>query len=297
MAIIAEQRVEHKLFAQLWRKLIVLGVVFLICYTLFKIIADFTSFSSDGTLSDFLIPAALSFLFLPMLYLLSIKVTHDDVFIGIERSIKNPGLRRYARWKALIHFHVNKTDLNHWRRLLFLLPIKSKGDVNNSIERIKEMKLKKKLSAPVEFEKGWSPYRAMKFLQEKGITSGDYQPTIDENEWIACSNHVKVDENLPASNISYYVEGDANVVTKLLLTLTVFNGRQDGFAIAQFLDSAGILYKSALNQTMPQQIEDKVITGHNSEMKVGNRKIVIEKKQWGNKNGGYHVNFKIDVHH
>ena len=297
MMVIAKNKPEHYQVFRILNKLVIFGGLFLICYTLFKIIFDFQSFANNGTLNDFLIPATLSFLFLPMLYLLSVILTHDDVFTGIKRRIKTRRLQRYARWKALINFHANKTDLDRWRRLLFLQPIQSKDDVNKSIERIKQMKQKEKLSIPVEFEKGWSPYVAMKFLEKDGIATGYYQPTVDENEWLACSKYVEIDDSVPASNISYYVEGAADIATRLMLSLTVYDRKQDGFAVAQFLKALSSLFEHSFTQPMPQQIEDMVLNGSNRKISFGNRTITVEKKLWENQKAGYHLNFIIEVDH
>lgn len=297
LMVVAKNKPEHYQVFRILNKLVIFGGLFLIGYTLFKIIFDFQSFANNGTLNDFLIPATLSFLFLPMLYLLSVIVTHDDVFTGIEHSIESRRLRRYARWEVLIHFHINKTDLTRWRRLLFLQPVTTKHDVDKSIEQIKQMKQKEKNSIPVEFEKGWSPYVAMKFLEKDGITTGYYQPTVDENEWLACSKYVEIDDNLPASNISYYVEGNADVATRLMLSLTVYDRKKDGFAVAQFLKAMSTLFEHSFTQPIPQQIEDMVLNGSNRKINFGNRTITVEKKLWENKNGGYHLNFRIEVNY
>lgn len=48
MTVIAERNSEHHHLARLLRKMIVFAGLFLICYTLFKIIADFRSFATKG---------------------------------------------------------------------------------------------------------------------------------------------------------------------------------------------------------------------------------------------------------
>lgn len=114
---------------------------------------------------------------------------------------------------------------------------------------------------------------------------------------MACSRYVEIDDNIPASNISYYVEGDANVANKLTLNLTVYNRKLAGFAIAQFLKTLDILCEKALNLPTPQPIGDAVINGNNLSIQVENRKIEMERKLLENKGGGYHLNFKIEVAH
>lgn len=295
MMVIAESNKEHRRLIPILRKLTVLIGSILICYSLFKIIVDFKSFSSKSTLTDFLVPAVLSFLFLPMLYIMSIIVTHDDVFTGIEKRIKGSGLQIYARWKTLLYFHVNKTDLYRWRKLLHLQHIKSRNDVDQSIRLIKKMKRNERNPVSVDRSKGWSPYSALLFLKENGITTGYYQPTITVHEWMACSKYMDVDDNTPASNISYYIEGDATVATKLTLSLSVYNSQEDGLAIAKFLDNTALLYKNSLNKAFITQIEESIIKGINYQQKIENISIIIEKQVWENVAGGYNLNFKIQI--
>ena len=112
---------------------------------------------------------------------------------------------------------------------------------------------------------------------------------------MACSKYINVDENIPPSNITYYVEGNAKVATKLILNLSVYNGKQGGFAIVHYLEVVTCLYKKSLDFEIPQQIESAIIKGYNYELKVSNRKVAIEKKKLENKKGGYLIKLKIVV--
>ncbi|HLP37009.1 hypothetical protein [Lacibacter sp.] len=295
MVVVAESNKEHHRLIPVLRKLTALIGLILIFYSLFKIISDFKSLSNESTLTDFLVPAVLSFLFLPMLYIISIVVTLDDVFTGIDKRIKYPELQRYARWKTLLYFHVNKNDLYRWRKLLPLQHIKSRNDIDNSIQLIKEMKRNESNPVSVNWSKGWSPYSALLFLKENGVTTGYYQPATTVHKWMACSKYLDIDDNTPASNISYYVEGDATVATKLTLSLSVYNNQQDGLAVAKFLDNAVLLFKKSLYTPIPIQIEDSIINGISYQQKIENRNIIVEKQLWENKAGGYTLNLIIQI--
>jgi hypothetical protein len=293
--IVAQHDSKHQAVAKLLSNLVALAGLFLIGYTLYKIVSDFRGFANSDTLNDFLIPALLSFLFLPLLYILSIIVTHDDVFTGIGRAIKNSKVRKYARWKALIHFHANKTDLNRWRKMMFLQKIKTKKDVKDSIEFIKSLKRREKNPPPVQSNKGWSPYSAKEFLTKQQIKTGFYQPTYGD-EWMACSDYVKVGDDILSNNMMYYVEGNANVATKLTLTLNVHYKEHEGIAIAEFLNAVELLYKNAISQPLPELIEKAIIRGKNVETHINNSKINIEKKNWQeHKAKGYSISTRIEI--
>lgn len=292
MNVFVKQKNEFHQLAKVLQKLILLAGLLLISYSLFKIITDFKSFANKGTLTDFLIPALLSILFLPMLYILSIYVTHDDLFTSLERKIKSRSLLRYARCKALLHFHVNKTNLYRWQKIIFLRQISSKNDIDESIELVKAMKRREKHPPLIEINKGWSPYAALKYLESKSITTGYYQPTY-ATEWMACSEYIDVDNNMPPSNIAYYVEGNADVANKLTLNLTVHNIKLDGLAIAEFIDSVEVLCKNALNLNIANLVLEEIIAQRNWEMKLENKKMDLKKEYFINKDRGYSMTFII----
>ncbi|WP_144888652.1 hypothetical protein [Lacibacter cauensis] len=293
MNVVAKQKNEFHQIAKVLQKLIMLAGLLLICHTLFKITTDFKSFANKGTLTDFLMPALLSILFLPMLYVLSIHVTHNDLFAGLEKKIKSRNLLRYARCKALIHFHVNKTDLYRWQKILFLRRISSKNDINESIELVKAMKRREKHPPLIEINKGWSPYAALKFLETKNLPTGFYHPTYVETEWMACSNYTNVDDNIPPSNIAYYVEGNEDVANKLTLNLKVHNVKLDGLAIAEFIDSVNILCKNALNLDIANIVLEEIVAQRNWEIQLENKKLYLKKEHFVNKDQGYNMTFTI----
>jgi len=295
MLVISKRDTKYVAVRKLLNTLMVIAGLFLISYAIYHIVSDFKGFANEGTLNDFLIPALFSFLYVPVLYLVSIVVTHEDLFTGIERKVNDPILRRYARWMVLFHFHVNKTDLNRWRRALFVQEVKTKEDVKRSVQLIRHMKRVEKTPPDVEYEKGWSPYKAKDFLKRVGIATGFYHPSY-ENEWMACSEYVKLDGGILANNIAYYLEGNANVVTKLKLTLNIYNKQHEEVATSKFQVAAKLLYESALMKRIPDKVYKTILLGRNFEMVAGNRKIIINRQKWtGHETDRFTISIEICV--
>lgn len=247
---------------------------FLIIYTIYKIISDFGSFANSGTLGDFLTPAALSILFLPLVYTLSIYIVHDDVFTGIKRILKKPALIRYAKIQTLIHFNINKKDLKRWRTLQYLRSAKSKKDIRKSITLIKKQKRLQSDPPTVDPGNGWSPYKAKDFLMPAGIVIEYYNPTYN-NEWSGASNFLK----LGLSNtISYYVEGDDRYATKLSLVLKIFTSDQSTTAHEKFLSIADSLYQKAILKKLPESLRPLILSGGDKKANTGTLTIVLKKE-------------------
>lgn len=85
--------------------LTVFGIIgiFYLFYSGFKIYQDFKSFASYDTLSAFLYPIIMTFLFLPFAYFYALYMHYESLFVRIEFSLKdNKCLCRYAKWRILL---------------------------------------------------------------------------------------------------------------------------------------------------------------------------------------------------
>jgi hypothetical protein len=116
------------------------------------------------------------------------------------------------------------------------------------------------------------------------------------NEWMACSDYVKVGNDILSNNMMYSVEGNANAATKLTLILNVYHHEHAGLATAEFLNSVELLYINAVLQPLPEAIENAIIRGRNFMTVSGSKKITIEKKKWqGHKAEGYSISMRIQI--
>jgi hypothetical protein len=269
--------------------------LFLIGYTIYKIIHDFSSFANKETASEFLIPPPLSFLFLPFVYVLSLLVNLESIFIGVKSELKSKRLVRYARWQVLLRFNFNKIDTNRWRQLVFARHPRTKNDVLESIKLIKRLKEIEKNPPEVPFNVGWSPYMAKSFLMTQGVTTKFYQP-IYGDEWQASSPSIDLKDSILSSNVHYYVEGNDNVAKKLILELNVYSHEGAKMAHAKFLTFAQSLYLAALEKAMPHSIEDAILKGNDKEIEIGDKRISLIKNKWaGHKLNGYEMEFVIQI--
>lgn len=296
MIAVGQRDPENRPVIQFLNNLLALLGLFLIGYTIYRIIKDFHSFANTGTLSDFLIPAALSLLYLPLLYLISLYVNQDDTFKGLNRTFKNRKLLRFAKWQTLLNFGFSKKDLRRWRSIVNLREYRTRAGIQNSIALIKELKKIEKNPPVVPFEAGWSPYKAKDFLARNGIMTRYYHPYFDDNGWSASSSYVNIDESTYLDNVAYYVEGDKKIAKELKLVLNVNSANDSGLSIATFFNHASSLYEAAMNKPLPAEMESAIINVENAEIRDSNRKVVVSINKWPeHKRKGYNIDFVIII--
>lgn len=276
--------------------LIFLGL-FLIAYAIYMISKNFPAFATTGTLSDFLIPPTLSFLFLPFVYLLSLYVAYEGAFAGLSNIIPNKALEKYAKKQAVLRFNFNKHNPGRWRMALFLNPATTKLEIDQSISKIKQLNKIEREPPDVAFNFGWSPYKAKEFLANAGLPTGYYKD-IGEGEWFACSPYLDLkDSEIISNNLSYYVEGDEQKATRLKLNLNINAPDAAITAHQKLVENASILYQVALNKRIPVKSITAIMVGKELKTTEGNRTISIYKNDWPNhKLKGYNVKFTIEIH-
>lgn len=268
----------------------------LIFYTVYKVISNFYSFANKGTLNDFLIPAVLSFLFLPLVYLLSSYVAYEDAFTGINRIIKRPALVRYARWQTLLQFHIHKADLKRWRKYIFHRRINSKKDIRKSISFIKKLKKKERNPPVVVPAEGWSPYLAKDFLATEGLITEFYSPVF-ENDWQASSNYINIEGGIIDNNMAYYIDGDSRAAKKLKLILNIHSPEAASEAIKKFISAISLLYNKSMASEISHDYFNAINRGKSKTLITGNRKVRFEKNSWqGHLLNGYNLVFQIEVY-
>lgn len=273
--------------------ILVLAGLLLIGYALFKVVTEFSSFATKGTLTEFLISPVLSLLYLPFLYLLSLIVTLEVIFIPLKREIKDRKLMIFARWQAIIHFPFSKTDLSRWQQVVLRHNIKNKKDIRDTIAIIKESKRFEKNPPDVQDWQGWSPYRAKDFLLPLGLNTKYYQP-LYLDVWQAESSSLNIEDSPFSSSVSYTVQGDRFVANKLILKMNVYFPDKTASANTVFYDFADLLYKSALNDSMPKNVKGLILKNKDLSLFIKNSSVCLKKNKWiGHKFGGYDIEMVI----
>lgn len=180
-----------------------------------------TEFWSPNILREFALPLMLWLLFIPFIFMLANYMTYEEAFIHLQMRPKQNSIVKYARWRALFAFGGNTDGVKRLARDIRGRDISNKKDVNEAIREIKRLLKVEKNPPDVPRIEGWSPHNARLFLKEYNLVTDDYHRTLWE--WFAHAPSVKLNDNLLADSISYYLSGRERAVTRLRLALSGSN--------------------------------------------------------------------------
>jgi len=114
MIVVAETDQKHAQAKKFLKFVMSVSGIFLLLYTIGKIIHNFASFFTAATLKDFLLHPALTIALLPFIYLLALYSSYESLFRHIEFAVekKSPEAVPVLKRKILTLCHVNLRRLN-----------------------------------------------------------------------------------------------------------------------------------------------------------------------------------------
>jgi len=257
MKVVAEGKAEHAQVHRLFDNLLAAIGLSFFAWSSYRTVLQWSEFATTQTLREFALPIVLTLLFLPYLYVMSVYFVYNQVFTGLFIAIKDDGLRRFAKRRALLSFGLNTTLLKRWRRMVMLERPESKEAIARSFQEVKTLHAREKNPPAVDPAEGWSPYAAKEFLAEAGVVSEDYHRSLDA--WHASSKMFKLDSGF-GNALMYHVDGTERAATRLSLELTVNKIEQRAEADGAFTAMARLLLRKAIGDEaeswLPESLDD-----------------------------------------
>ena len=246
-----------------------------------------------GTLTDFTTPILLSLLFLPFVYMVAVYSSYERVFGQIERNVSNRDISRYAKWKALIAFHLRFKVIERWSHATFITHLNSREDVRKSIAEMKEIAEYERKGDPVPLEDGWMPIKAKEFLREEGFKTGDYK-YVGEGEWFVSSNNVEIGDDILPNSLWYCVSGDSKNAKELRLKLYVRQPDKEDIAKEKLIEFGRVLTNRALGDELDEVLVSAIRQSKNEEI-ISKGKIlsIIKEDRPAGKPGQYNISILI----
>lgn len=275
----AQSNEKYKPAEKLVSKLVEGIGLFIIAYTVYMIFADFGELAQTKSIYDLLVPTTLSIMLLPFLYLLATYTSYQGVFVRLKFWIKEPSLLRYTKWATIKRFHFRFAKLVRWFDSVPRINIKSKADVDKSIDNVFRQLKEESNPSTVDKRLGWSPHIAKDYLAGVGIVTGFYKNIYDDI-WHVSSKYLEMGNSIMPNNIAYYVEGNREVAKSLKLKLNVNEPSESSDAKEQFLNIANLLCCQAIDSELPDSLRDAISQEKNSEIATENRKLSIVKSAW-----------------
>jgi len=293
MITLSEKEEKHKAVNKIFNVIALLLGIYVFSSSMYYCCVDIEKFARIEKFQEFSIPIILGIWFIPFLYCLYLYIFYENVFLSMKYSIKDENLLRYAKKMAFIKFNFNLSLLKRWKDSLYINEVKTKEDVLISMLDVNRLVLIERNPPNIDELKGWSPYKAKEFLNDKGIFTNHYKK-VYEGEWQAISDYVDTDNEIIGNRISYYVVGNDSVAKELTLSLSVNSLANEKSAINVLLDCARLLYRKALSEELPATLEKCIYNKKNRVMKMLNRKVAVNKTDYQDPSRGYGLTFKIE---
>jgi len=284
---------EHKIVETFLNKLLVYIGVGIIIYTIFKLLTEFSAIYQEKTFYDFIVPTLLSILFLPFLFLFSVFMNYESVFVRLSVFTEDEKVLKYAKQKSFKSFLFNTSALQRWFKIVACNKLHSKKDVDKSISNIIATIKREKNPIDVNLKEGWSPYEAMEYLKEEGLKTGYYQELYDE-EWFASSPMKELGGDIFPNNVAYYIAGAFDVVSVLKIKLNINNFDCETQDLNYFITLAELLCSKALNAELSNTLTNALVNKEVSFVeKLSSKQCKVERSENLN-NDGYSLKFSIN---
>ncbi|ABR91715.1 Uncharacterized conserved protein [Janthinobacterium sp. Marseille] len=295
MYVVAQFNPEHAPAEKFCYTLLALIGSALVANGFYQAAQDMRSFFSLENMRDFIVPILLTFLYLPFAYCVSIYASYDASLRRLNNWIKDNALRRFAKRRAVLAFGVDVDFLNRWTQERGAFPpLESKKDVLDSLSEMKRRKQRERRPPVIEPSAGWSPYAAMTYLADQELSMNSYGPK-SWGDWQASSGlHAINKEPLIPDNISYVIEGNESVVTKLSVTLFI-NSLDAPLRSEDVFANACRTILSKANRPDLSQIANRILdVGNDDEILSHGHRVSLRKEMFSGGFSRYQKTFKIE---
>jgi hypothetical protein len=289
---VADQKPEYRAVGNLVSGLLLLMGVSYFGYSAYQTAAHIGEFATLGTLREFGVPILLTLLFLPWLYVMSVFMVYENVFLGLRFGIPDERLRRFAKRHAILRFGFNLELLKRWRRQVLNESTLDRNSVRRSTREVKEGRRREIAPPPVDISAGWSPYSAQIFLRDEGWTTNDYHRSFDS--WWANSPMIEIGDDPFPDNIAFYIEGDAETVKQVRLKLNVNNPNGAKEAERRFYELCGALLAIAVTDNARDRLTPLIETSDEIDEIADGRRVRLDRDEFTGIRGGYSRRLIID---
>lgn len=224
LAVVAASDPDHAPVRKLSNGLLTIMGLAVLLHAALVVAHDPSAFLTLANLREFTTPILLSLMYLPFLFLLACYMAFELQTLRIKWVIDAPRLRFYAALRVLFAFGLDPPTMRRWNRSLSERTLRSRADIDRSINSVRAHQQREANPPPVYFEDGWSPYAAAAFLADQGLKPGDWHESGLFWQATAASREIKT----PGwdNRLGYEVWGDEYIATELRLVLRL-NWPQD----------------------------------------------------------------------
>ena len=283
---VAKGQAEHAIIVAPLTKLQIWTGLGIIGFSVLGILKEPADFLTWNNLREFLDPIILSLAFIPFLLVLAMVMTAESETTSLKFRNLDPGLVAYAQRRSLLAFGLDFDGARRLTRDIKLRDINDRAGVDTAISEIKAIRRKAHRPPPVDPARGWSPFLAATALDGAGLKPGDYHHAF--GAWSAQAQTLKIGEGFSRPSVSYSVSGDAEVVTRLRLQLTVNYLAPSDDLDAAWRRLAQALVGWALGPVAVDLVAPYLLDQHKQVITIDGAVVSLDWMSWGQgKQGGF----------
>jgi hypothetical protein len=280
----------NKLINGIW---LVTGAI-VIYHVADSVIQHFHELLSLHVLRQILLVPNLTIVFIPFLYILSMRMVYEEQFIMLSFKLRDKKLLRFAKREAILKFNSDLRGLKRWVNHWNLSRPQTREEILATIGGFKAQQQLEKAPPVVLPHQGWSPYVVKDWLPDEKLKPGFYDPAY-EQKWSARSGNLKLDKDWSGNGITYNVSGTRLAADHLELRLAAYEPKNVEELQAIFEERVALLYRNATGTEAPPKLISAVAKKKNIHLKEGIYFISLEKSIWGNITEGYDLIFTISI--
>jgi hypothetical protein len=278
----------NKLINGIWS---VTGAI-VIYHVVDSLIQHFHDLLSLDVLRQILLVPNLTVVFIPFLYVLSLRMVYEEQFVLLSFKLRDKQLLGFAKLQAIKEFNTDLYGLKRWVARWNLSHPQTRAEILATIDAFKAQQALEEALPVVLPERGWSPYIAKDWLPDEQLKAQFYDPAYEE-KWSARSGNFKLAKDWSGNGITYSITGTRLVADQLELRLTAYEPKDLKELDVIFEDRVALLFKNATSMEAPPKLINAITQKKNINFRQSNYLISLRKSIWGNTTKGYDLIFNI----
>lgn len=270
---VAQHNPEHLKVKKLCDSILI--IIFFIFFThfLIQIFRDLSKFANYQTLQDFLTPIFLTILYLPFLWFFLLYIKYEEIFVRLHFFIDNKKLISLTKFLVIINFRTQKDLIDEWFHHIKIHKIGNYQQLIKSFPLIKQRNMKRKNLIEIPLKKGWSAHKAENYLTDFNIKIK--YTDIGDDIWFG-SKILKLDNDFNPSTLTYYIQGNEDVVDQLKIKLFLYELDLLPQYLSIYTEAINCLLWNALNVGLNQDQIDNIYSLENFSDTLHDKQIEFQ---------------------
>ena len=278
MVAVAERQPKHRIVIAPLNGILAVAGLSIIGYSIYRVVVDWRNFDAALQVREFVIPIALTVMFLPYLYSLILFMGFESAAIRLKFKVEDRALRRYIWLHGILAFGASSPKFLRFIHAIQMSEVTDHAGVKSILAKLRQSMRREKAPPPVDWAEGWPPYAAITFLADHGLRARHYHPSV--GGWSADSPYLKLGDGVLPDHLVYRISGTETAATELTLELNARISNGGDPADNAFWVAASTLIQQALSDEAELRFSRATSTDVNVLLDVDGVQVLLERDAW-----------------